>query len=116
MTRLIPLLLLFATLGLAALPHTAAADDSSIEMHAKRLSFDQTALTVSSGANVTITLHNDDVLVAHNIEVDGFGLDPSDKCTGRCTTILSFTAPDPGTYNFFCTTHPDLMKGVLTVQ
>jgi len=109
-------------------PGTASADDTSFELHAKLLKFDQTSLSVPAGSNVTITLYNDDKLTKHDIAVrlvgdvsvplddSTDGIVASDSCTGSCTTSLTFTAPGPGAYLFYCTNHPTAMYGELDVQ
>jgi plastocyanin len=68
--------------------------------------------TVSARAGtVTLVLQNKDLLVAHDIRVDGFP--GSASCTGICETSSTFTA-GPGSYRFICTIHPDMI-GTLTL-
>ena len=112
-------------------PGKASADDASLELHAKGLKFDQPSLSVAAGANVTITLYNEDKLTKHDIAVrlvgdvsepltDSLdGVVVSNSCTGGCTTSLTFTAPGPGAYLFYCTNHMSgaiVMTGELDVQ
>jgi plastocyanin len=68
--------------------------------------------TVSARAGtVTLVLQNKDLLVAHDIRVDGFA--GAASCTGVCETSTTLTA-GPGSYRFVCTIHPDMI-GTLTL-
>jgi plastocyanin len=120
MPTLIRGLMVVALLSVFALPfarpNPASAEDTNLELHAKLLQFDQKALSVSAGANVTVTLINEDLLVSHDFAIDVPGIDASTACSGRCTTTLTFTAPASGVYKFYCTKHPDQMTGELDVN
>jgi len=86
------------------------AVSSQATVAAQTLDFVNKSVTARAG-NVTLTLQNKDVLVAHNVMVTGFGTSPD--CTGPCETSLTFSA-GPGSYRFSCTIHPD-MVGTLTL-
>jgi plastocyanin len=63
---------------------------------------------------VTVTLDNKDQAVPHDI---GFSLPVNTKtetCAGPCVRSVTFTAPRPGTHEFFCSTHLE-MKGTFLV-
>ena len=77
---------------------------------AQALAFVNKSVTARAGA-VTLVLQNKDLLVAHDIRVDGFP--GSASCIGVCETSATFNA-GPGSYRFICTIHPDMI-GTLTV-
>jgi plastocyanin len=77
---------------------------------AQALQFVNKSVTARAG-DVTLVLQNKDLLVAHDIRVDGFP--GSAQCTGVCETSTTFRA-GPGTYRFVCTIHPDMI-GTLTL-
>jgi plastocyanin len=77
---------------------------------AQALQFVNKSVTARAGS-VTLVLQNKDLLVAHDIRVDGFP--GSAQCTGVCETSTTFTA-GPGMYRFVCTIHPDMI-GTLTL-
>jgi len=72
------------------------------------------AAEVATGAQVSLTFENV-ATVPHNLT---FG-PPIDQATSTvvppaASEALSFTAPEPGDYQFVCTLHPG-MEGTLTV-
>ena len=81
-----------------------------------RGSFDKTTLDASAGT-VTIELTNDSS-VAHNVEVEGNGVEEtSDTITGATTSLT--VDLEPGTYEFYCAVpgHKDAgMEGTLNVS
>jgi plastocyanin len=77
---------------------------------AQALAFVNKSVSARAGT-VTLVLQNKDLLVAHDIRVDGFAASAS--CTGVCETSTTLTA-GPGTYRFICTIHPDMI-GTLTL-
>ena len=85
----------------------------STTITASGLSFVQRLITARTGASVTVTLVNNDVLVPHDISIAGVASAPS--CVGGCTTSVTFIAPAPGNYTFVCTVHPD-MAGTFRVS
>jgi plastocyanin len=87
------------------------AVNNSPVITAKNIAFSPTSVTVKSGAQVTITLANQDSFVPHNLNVLGV---KANDCTGPCTSSVSFTAPAPGSYTFQCSIHPS-MTGTLVV-
>src|SRR4051794_32665226 len=109
MTKL--LVSLIALLVLAnATPSGALGEDGSgtaIEVHAYLLAFDRTSFTVPSGSAVTVSFFNDENYIPHNLVIDVPGVEAGKICIGPCSTSVKFTAPDPGSYRFYCTLHPD---------
>lgn len=77
---------------------------------AQALEFVNKSVTARAG-NFTLVLQNKDLLVPHDIRVDGFP--GSASCTGVCETSTTFSA-GPGSYRFSCTVHPE-MVGTLTL-
>ncbi len=91
-----------------------------LEITAKDLKFDKDELTVSAGADVELTLNNEEA-VPHNFSV--YTDDSADEeifvgdMVTNDTITYNFTAPDePGEYFFHCDVHPDTMTGTLVVQ
>jgi plastocyanin len=75
--------------------------------------FEPATITVASGDSVTLTLHNEDAGLDHNIEVSQLFSTP--ECNGPCSVTVTFVAPAPGEYQLFCIAHPD-MVGTLKVN
>ena len=72
--------------------------------------FTPAAITVASGAKVTLTNHGGQ---AHTVTADdGHSFDSGDVAAGASASIV---APPAGTYPYHCTIHP-FMKGSLTVS
>jgi len=86
----------------------------TINLVGKNLVYTQTSFSVASGARVTVTLDNQDLAVAHDVGVNLAGVPHSETCPGPCKGSITFTAPSPGRYEFFCSLHAD-MKGTFTV-
>jgi plastocyanin len=103
---------------------------------AKNLNFQQRAVRVAAGTEVTLTMDNEDTGIPHNIEffqssTPGEGGFLS-GCTAGCaddgaevrTAVaagpevqeFTFTAPAAGRYAFWCAVHPTTMRGVLYVD
>ncbi len=103
----------------------------------KGISFDYTDITLPPGVEFTMTLDNQDDLVAHNLiffQGDEVGVNEPvlEGCTSGCdedgtqvrtelaTGIVrhtfTFTTPPPGRYAFWCDVHPDTMTGILIIE
>jgi plastocyanin len=79
-------------------------------------SFDQTELTAAAG-EVTIELVNESG-VAHNVEVEGNGVEEVSETISEGSTELTLTL-EPGEYEFYCAIpgHKEGgMEGTLTVE
>ena len=85
---------------------------SSLEVVAQDFKFDQTSLDVEPGAEVTVTLTNEDE-AEHTFTIEE--LDVEAEAAGGETAEATFTAPDSGSYEFICEYHPDEMSGTLSV-
>jgi plastocyanin len=60
-------------------------------------------------------MSNQDQGVPHDIAVRAPGAPASGICSGPCSVSISFTAPAPGNYQFYCPVHPTDMVGTLVV-
>jgi plastocyanin len=81
-----------------------------VTLSAMDFEFEQDQLTAKAG-DVAIYFENKDGF-AHNVEVKGEGV--SKDASGRQSIRHVFKGLTAGTYDFFCTIHPD-MEGTLTV-
>ena len=100
---------------------TSAPGDTTIQLVAEGILFDQRALTAASGGTVTIEFDNRDASVLHNFALytDNSVSQPifvGDLVTGPAQVTYTFDAPAPGTYFFRCDVHPDTMTGSFNVQ
>jgi plastocyanin len=77
--------------------------------------FSPTRLTAPAGSRVTLVMQNQDQGVPHDIAVRVPGAPASTLCSGPCSVSISFTAPGPGSYQFYCPVHPSDMVGTLAV-
>jgi plastocyanin len=96
-------------------PPPVARGPATINLVGKNLLYSQTSFSVASGATVTVNLDNQDTAVAHDVGVNLAGVGHSATCSGPCRGSITFTAPSPGRYEFFCSLHMD-MKGTFTVS
>ncbi len=102
-----------------------AADNTenvTINLTAKDYVFDATAITVPTGANVTVNFDNMDSGVEHNFAIyetsDGkMPIFVGDEITGPDKTTYNFVAPiKAGTYFFRCDDHPEQMRGDFIIK
>lgn len=92
-----------------------------INLAAKNIAFNVSAIRVPAGANVTVNFDNQDARVPHNFAV--YETDAARKAifqgeiiSGPARIAYSFRAPEvPGTYFFRCDLHPTTMTGKLIV-
>jgi plastocyanin len=98
-----------------------AGPATTIEIAARNMQFDRSAITVPAGATVTVAFDNQDSGVPHNV---AFYTDSTASTTiykgaivtGPKTATSTFTAPStPGTYFFRCDVHPETMTGSFVV-
>lgn len=104
------LLLVTGVVGsLATTDATRLPGDITVAAH--NFKFEQTAITAKSG-NVAIYFENKDPF-AHNVTIKGHG--GSKDANGRNSIRHVFRNLAAGTYEFYCSIHPEDMKGTLTV-
>ncbi|MDQ3992000.1 MAG: cupredoxin domain-containing protein [Actinomycetota bacterium] len=83
--------------------------------------FDRQQLTLPANAEATITFHNEDPGVPHNVaiytdETAAEAVFTGDIVTGEDTIDYTFEAPDRGQYFFRCDVHPTTMTGQVGFQ
>ncbi|MGD1118510.1 MAG: cupredoxin domain-containing protein [Dehalococcoidales bacterium] len=94
----------------------------TINLVAQNMAFDQSTITVSAGAQVTINFNNKDSGIPHNFSLytdssASKSLFIGQTITGPKTITYTFTAPaTPGNYFFRCDVHPTIMTGTFAVQ
>lgn len=71
-------------------------------------------LRVRTGQTVEIVLRSLDPGMKHDLVIPDMEL-RCDAVSNGETTTLRFTAPAPGTYAYFCSMHPKIMRGELVV-
>jgi plastocyanin len=108
--------------GEEAPPDTSAGapPSSNLEITAHNLRFDKGTLVAVPGVRTTLSFHNQDRSVLHNI---GIYRDSSTResifvgetFTGDKTVVYTFDAPAAGAYFFRCDVHPE-MKGDFAVR
>ncbi len=98
---------------------TATGETTSLQLAADpsgALAFDTTSLEAPAGS-VTIELTNDSS-VAHNVKVEGNGVEEQSDTVSDGTTSVTVDV-EPGTYEFYCAVpgHREAgMEGTLTVS
>jgi plastocyanin len=104
----------------ATSPGTTAGGAADIELEAEDIAFDQTSLSASAGAAVTMEFKNRDD-VPHNFalytEEGGDALFEGEIITGPdAETTYTFDAPaEAGSFHFQCDVHPQQMTGTFEV-
>lgn len=97
-----------------------AAGGEEIELSAVpsgELAFDTTELEAEAGS-VTLTMANPSP-VAHNVSIDGGGVDEEGETVGEGETSTVSAALEPGEYAFYCSVpghREGGMEGALTVE
>lgn len=94
---------------------TASLEPVSVRVFARGLSFEPSALSIPSHVPVTLEMVNEHDGVLHDVGVNVVGGGRTDTCAGPCTSSVVFAAHVPGSYQFFCSLHPE-MVGSLTVR
>jgi hypothetical protein len=89
-----------------------APSGTTITITAKNLEFFGSA-SVAAGTKVTVTLLNQDNLVAHDIGIKGGA--KAELCTGPCQTSFAFTAPSSN-FVLICSIHEALMSVPVNVR
>jgi plastocyanin len=98
------------------------AGGNNIDVTAANMAFNTSTITVSAGAHVTITFHNNDSGIPHNIAFYTSSaattvIYQGARITGVSTATYTFDAPaTPGTYFFRCDVHPTTMTGQFIVK
>ncbi len=116
--------LVFVLAGVVALTSCGGDDEQgggegggggteSVELTAQDFSFDPTTIEVDPGAEVEVTLTNEDE-AEHSFTVEE--LDVEVEAHGGESATTTFTAPDSGSVEFICKYHPDQMTGEITVR
>jgi cytochrome c oxidase subunit 2 len=93
---------------------------TTLKVSAQNIKFDTDSLEVPANAPFAITFDNKDVAgITHNIEIkdsSGTVLQTQDPIDGGTSANYVYTPLPPGTYTFFCSIHPGIMTGTLTVK
>ena len=95
---------------------SAALEPLNVTIHAKDIAYDITQMTATAGQTINVTYINDGAL-DHTFLIDN--VITEQKITAGATTTFSFTAPDAGTYTYYCNVagHKAAgMVGTLTVN
>jgi plastocyanin len=90
-----------------------------LEISSPSTSFDTNCLVAPAGEKFTVTYHQDDATVGHNIDFmdqpGGKELAKTEVKVGPATEPVPLPPLDPGSYYFQCDVHPDQMNGTLEV-
>jgi plastocyanin len=76
---------------------------------------DNPVLRLRAGQQVEIVLRGADAGMRHDLTIPDFDLKTPLVSLGE-TAVLRFRARRPGTYEYFCTMHPQVMRGVIVVD
>jgi plastocyanin len=118
MSRLIPSVLTFTSRSSATaqVGEPAPTQEAPLIVMDNQMAYVPATMTVAPGA--TITIRNDDVyphtITATDFDAEGYPLFDSDVILGGETGTL--VAPTtPGTYEYYCVVHGEVMHGTLVV-
>lgn len=110
-----------------AAPATSSSDvPTALEVTAENIAFSPTALVAPADVPFTITLHNRDDGIPHNIAIragapagdvapSGRDLFVGEIVRGPVTTTYDVPALPAGQYTFYCQVHPNMI-GTLTLR
>ncbi len=98
----------------------AASAAAALSLTAKNIAFSTSQLTAPAGAPFTITFHNEDTGVTHNVAIYSDAgatnvLFRGAIVTGPTTTSYQVPSLPPGTYHFQCDVHPAQMHGTIVI-
>jgi hypothetical protein len=103
-------------------PSTASCGEDAepvLEITAQGTAFDTNCLVAPAGEPFTLTFHNEDAGVTHNLEIltaaDGEEITATDLKPGTYTDELPVDAQEQGDLYFLCQAHPTQMFGTLAV-
>jgi plastocyanin len=101
-------------------PLPEVTPSARLALRAKGSKFDKKLLATTAGAEVQLTLDNQDAGALHNFAVYDSRqlrqkLFAGELFTGKKSVEYRFTAPAAGEYYFRCDAHPD-MNGTLVVK
>lgn len=84
----------------------------------REITFDVTELEFNVGDEVVFTFDNQDPVVRHSLHIEGAGgFDAATEIlAGPVVQTLEVEFTEPGEYVFFCDTHPNEMRGTITVS
>jgi cytochrome c oxidase subunit 2 len=104
-----------------ATPAPAASGAAVVQLAAKNIAFDKTALDVAADKPFAIDFKNEDAPgTQHNVQIrkaDGSVVSDPPTIDGGAETTYSYDALPAGTYTFICKVHPiPQMTGTLTVK
>jgi plastocyanin len=92
----------------------ASGAATKVEITAKNIAFDKTAITLTAGQDVQFVLTNADSFT-HNLTIEGLGVNKNAD-GGKTESAPVTKALAAGSYPFHCAIHPDQMKGTITVS
>ena len=96
---------------------SGAPGQVELQLAARNIQFDTTALEAPAGTPFTIVFANEDPATPHNVEIrrDGQTVFKGEIFPGVETRPYPIPPLEAGTYEFLCTVHPN-MTGTLTVK
>ncbi len=106
-------------------PATCNPNGTSLQLTASKLSFSTTCLAAPAGQAFTITFHNDDPNVSHDVHIlaDDPTKDPNatsfftgELVPGPATSVYHVDPIPAGNYFFRCDVHPTQMHGTFVVK
>lgn len=94
-----------------------SAQYRTIVVTAKDMMYNQTNpdIILAPGEWIRLVFRNEEPGVKHNLVIDGLGLATPILKTGE-EAVLLFRAPPVGSFDYFCTLHPLMMRGALIVK
>jgi plastocyanin len=96
------------------------APSTSLEITSRNILFDKRVLAAPANTEITVTHHNLDAGVLHNVafyrtRAAQDRIYVQDLYPGVETRTDTFTTPGPGNYFYRCDAHPDTMTGTFVV-
>ncbi len=74
------------------------------------------SLVLGANERVQIVIRNEDPGILHSLAIQGVELGLSRPLRYGQSEVLTFTAPEEGRIEYFCTEHPEMMRGEIIVR
>lgn len=73
-------------------------------------------LSFKPGEKVKITLRNEDRGILHDFKIEGLKVKLSRPLRYEESESFTITVPEEGKYEYYCSNHPEMMRGEISIE